>query len=71
VKEGTEFVVEVAGQQIIGKVPLTGGYDKFQTIPLGKVVIKQPGEATVKVLPRDAKNWKAINLAWITFTIGK
>jgi alpha-L-fucosidase len=65
-KGESEFVVEIAGQQLIGKAPATGGWDKFQTAKLGKVEIKEPGEAIVKVRPRDPKTWKAINLACLT-----
>jgi alpha-L-fucosidase len=70
-KGGSEFVVEVAAQQITGKVPKTEGWDKYQTVSLGKVEIKAPGEMVVKVHSKDAATWKAINLAWVTLKPAK
>ncbi len=62
----SEFVLEVAGQQLTGKVMKTGGWADFKTLELGQVEIKQAGEQVVKVRPRDAQTWKPINLAVIT-----
>ena len=59
---GSEFVVEVAGRQITATAPNTGGWDRFETVDIGQVEIKQPGDLVVKVRPRDASTWKAINL---------
>jgi alpha-L-fucosidase len=70
-KGESQLVVEVGGQQVTGKAPDTGGWDKFQTVALGEVEIRQAGELAVKVRPRDAKAWKAVNLAWISLKIAK
>jgi len=64
----SEFVVEVAGQSLTGKASQTGGWAEFRTLDLGLLEVKQPGEQTVKVRPRDAKTWKAINLRSVRLT---
>ncbi|MCY3022071.1 MAG: DUF5010 C-terminal domain-containing protein, partial [Planctomycetota bacterium] len=67
----SEFVLEVAGQQLTGKVTQTGGWSNFRAVDLGQVEIKQAGEQLVKVRPRDAATWKAINLASVTMKPAK
>jgi hypothetical protein len=62
------FVVEVAGEKINAQAPVTGGWDKFQTIELGSVQIKSPGDVVVKVGAKDSANWKAINLNSVRLT---
>ncbi len=62
------FVVEVGSQIINGQAPLTGGWDKFQTIDLGQIQIKQPGELVVKFRSKDAASWKPINLNSVRLT---
>ncbi len=64
---GSEVVVEAAGQQVTSIAPNTGGWDAFKTVDLGQIEIRQAGEVVVKVHPRDAATWKAINLRDITF----
>ena len=59
---GSGFVVEMAGQQVAGVAPNTGGWDKFQTVDLGQIEVKEPGELVVKLRPKDPTSWKAINL---------
>ncbi|MBE3069014.1 MAG: alpha-L-fucosidase [Planctomycetes bacterium] len=59
------LVVEVGDQKVEGKVPATDAWDKFNEIPLGTIEVKKAGEQMVKVRPRDAQTWKAINLRWI------
>jgi alpha-L-fucosidase len=63
-----DFVVEVGGQSINGQAPVTGGWDKFQTIELGQIKIKLPGELVVKVRAQDAVDWKPINLNSVRLT---
>ena len=62
----SEFALEVAGQSLTGKVAKTGDWGDFRTVEVGQVEIKQAGEQVVNVRPRDAKTWKAINLASVT-----
>jgi len=64
----SEFVVEVAGQQLTGKAPQTNGWADFHVLDLGRIEIEQPGEQVVKVHPRDPNTWKAINLRSIDLT---
>jgi len=70
-KGESEFVVEVGSQPLAGKAPNTGDWSKFQTVTLGKVEIKDPGEVVIKVRAKDANTWKAINLAGLTLQEAK
>jgi len=63
-----EFQVEAAGHKLDGKVARTAGWDKFATVDIGTVEIKQAGNFTVSVRAKDAANWQAINLASLRFT---
>jgi alpha-L-fucosidase len=64
----SEVVLEVAGKQLIGKVTPSGGYDQFSDVALGAVEIAKSGVQEVKLRPRDAKAWKAINVRAVVFT---
>jgi alpha-L-fucosidase len=64
----SEFVVEVAGQQVSGKAARTEGWDKFREISLGQVEIPQAGEQIVKIRPKDAATWRAMNLRFVKLT---
>jgi hypothetical protein len=65
-KGESQFVIEVGLQQLAGKAPKTDSWTAYQTTVLGKVEIKQPGEITIAVRPKDAGGWKAINLTEVT-----
>lgn len=58
----SDFVVEIGGQQLSGKAQQTGSWDSFTPVDLGQVEIKNPGQQTISVKPRDPNNWHAINL---------
>ncbi len=58
-------VVEVAGGTVELKPSATGSWEKFSEIEAGTIEIPQAGEQTLKVRPRDAQSWKAINLRWV------
>ena len=62
------LALEIAGQKAEGKVPATGAWDKFATSEMGVIEVKQAGEQAVKVRPRDAESWKAVNLRWVKLT---
>jgi alpha-L-fucosidase len=64
----SEFVVELAGQQISGKAGQTAGWDQFKELSLGQVEITQPSEQVVKVRPKDPQNWWAMNLRFVKLT---
>jgi alpha-L-fucosidase len=59
---GAPFVVDVGGQTLPGAAPNTGAWDQFQTVDLGEIEIKQPGDLTIALRPRDPAAWKPINL---------
>jgi alpha-L-fucosidase len=61
----SRFVLEAAGQKQEAKAPATGSWDKYIEVAAGTIQVKQAGVQTVKVHPRDAQSWKAINLRWI------
>ncbi len=67
----SEILLEAAGQRLVGKVGRTGDWATFRDIELGQIDIKQPGEQQVKVRPRDAKTWKAINLTQVVLKPAK
>jgi alpha-L-fucosidase len=60
-----EFVVEAASQQLPGKTTQTGSWTEFRETDVGQLKIEQPGDQTIKVRPKDAASWKAINLRFI------
>jgi alpha-L-fucosidase len=64
----SQFIVEVAGQQINGMAPQTGGWDQFKEIDLGQLEVKQAGQQEVKVRAKDAQNWQAMNLRFVKLT---
>jgi alpha-L-fucosidase len=56
------------GATVTLPMPLTGGWDKFQTITGGPLVIDTPGDRTVTARPADPATWRAMNLAFVTLT---
>jgi len=67
VHNNASFTVEFLNRRFAADVPLTGDWSKFQEISLGKIEITQPGEYSVKAVPTDKNNWKAVNLREIKF----
>ena len=65
---GTAFVLEAAGQSLAGQAKQTGGWDKFVSIDLGVLEIKQAGVQAVKVRPQDSATWRPMNLRSVRFT---
>jgi alpha-L-fucosidase len=63
------FIVEVDGETISAQVPVTGSWDNFQTIALGQIQIKRPGDLVVKVRAKDKATWKAINVNSLKLTV--
>lgn len=62
------FVIEAAEKTLEGKAAPTGAWDKFATVEVGTIEIAQSGSQVVKIRPRDAQSWKAINLRWVKLT---
>jgi alpha-L-fucosidase len=60
-----EFVVEAGSQQLPGKTTQTGSWTEFRETDIGQLKIEQPGDQTIKLRPKDAGSWKAINLRFI------
>jgi hypothetical protein len=59
------LAVEIAGQKVEAKVPATGAWDKFTTIELGAIEVREAREQIVKVRPRDPQAWSPVNLRWV------
>ena len=64
----SEFVVEAGDQQLAGASAATGAWDKFQNVSVGKLELKQAGDCEVKLRPKDAQKWKALNLRGLKLT---
>jgi alpha-L-fucosidase len=62
------FVVEAAGQSLAGASAATGAWDKFQAVTVGTLDLKQAGVVEIKIRPKDAASWKAINLRGLKLT---
>ena len=62
VHDQSAFVVEAAGKTIDCVVKSTGAWNRFAQVEIGTIEFAQAGVHTVKVRPRDAATWKAINL---------
>ena len=60
-----EFIVESASSQIPAKTTQTGSWAEFRETDIGQLKIEQSGDQTIKVRPKDAASWKAINLRFI------
>ena len=63
----TSFDVTVAGQTLRSTAPVTENYDSYQTVTLGTVELKEPGQVTLAVHP-IATGWQPMNLRSITLT---
>ncbi|HWY31740.1 MAG TPA: alpha-L-fucosidase [Candidatus Acidoferrum sp.] len=63
-----EFAMAAGGETLVTKAPVTGSWDKFQTIDLGQIRIKEAGNLKVKVSAKDSASWKAINLNSVQLT---
>ena len=59
---GSEYVVEVAGQKLTGKVEATGGWTKFITRKLGSVRIDDAGRQTITVRSTAMPNGVVMDL---------
>ncbi|MDH7570524.1 MAG: alpha-L-fucosidase [Armatimonadota bacterium] len=53
--------VVAGGKSLTAEVPATGGFDRFQEVSLGRLLLEQPGEVELQVRP-EPNAWKAINL---------
>jgi len=58
------FQVKVAGASLAAKPPVTGAWDKFETIQLGTIRVDKPGAEEVTVMP-VASGWAAMNLSFV------
>ena len=57
----TSIQIAVGTQKVVGKLPATGDYGKFQEVSLGRISIASSGKATVK-LQAVKEGWNAVNV---------
>ncbi len=62
--EAGAFRIAVAGASLEGKSPVTGAWDRFETVSLGTIEIGEAGVHSVKITP-VADAWSAINLTFL------
>jgi alpha-L-fucosidase len=67
-ESATEFVVEVEGHEVEGKIPVTSGKDRFQSMSLGRIQVGKPGLVEIKLRPKDALYWRAVDLGQLQLT---
>ncbi len=65
---GSEFTVEIAGNQVRGQAERTEGWDKFKAVSLGAIKVEQAGKHTVKLRPSDPQKWSPMNLRFVTLS---
>ena len=58
---GSRLVFAVGDQQHQVTLPGTGGYDAFETVPVGRFRVSEPGALKVSVKPVE-DGWKPVNL---------
>ncbi len=46
-----EFTLQVGDRTLAGRVPATGGWERFATIPLGRVHFDRPGDLAIMLRP--------------------
>jgi serine/threonine-protein kinase len=61
----TSVIMFLGGHPVPTRIRATGGYDKFQKVPLGKVTLYQPGPVAVEIRA-VASGWSPLNIASIT-----
>jgi alpha-L-fucosidase len=62
---GSEFVLDIGGQQLHAKAEKTADWDQFIELSLGQIEIKTSGDQVVSMRPRDAQHWHAMNLRFL------
>jgi alpha-L-fucosidase len=63
----TQIAVDLAGTTLTAKAAATGDWDRYASVELGTVEISKAGVQEVKLRPRDANDWKAVNIRDVTF----
>ncbi|MBU6400498.1 MAG: alpha-L-fucosidase [Verrucomicrobia bacterium] len=63
----TDFVVEVAGLQMLGRVPQTPTWNDFQTVPVGAIQVPTATELRVAVHAREVATWRGLGLSFVKF----
>ena len=63
------FVTEIGDESVAASAIQTPGWDKFTTVELGILNIKNAGDFTLKVRAKDTGNWLPINLNSIQLSL--
>ena len=64
------FEVRVGEAKLAGKPPVTGNWEKFETVTLGTIKVAKAGRQVVQIKP-VAADWAPMNLAWLELTPAK
>jgi alpha-L-fucosidase len=64
----SELSLEAAGQTLTGQAPQTKSWEDYKPVSLGKLEIKAAGDQVLRLRPRDAKTWRALNVTTVTLT---
>ena len=70
VNDGPELVVEAGANRLTKRIEATGDWGSFKTFDLGTIELQQGGQV-IKVKPKDAGSWKALNLRYIKLNPAK
>ncbi len=62
----TEAVLEIAGRQVESQFAATGSWDRFTSVTMGVVELKESGATVLRLRPKDPTTWRPINLARIS-----
>jgi alpha-L-fucosidase len=62
VHAGAAAAVDIGKQIVTGQVPQTGDWGKFASVDFGRIQVEKTGVQEVKLRPKEAGEWKPINL---------
>ncbi len=62
VNDGAELLLDAGQSSAAAAIPNTGDWGAFREVQFGSIQIATPGEQIIKLRPKDAQTWKAINL---------
>ena len=65
INEGAELIAEAGQNNLAAKISGTGDWGNFKNVDLGSIEISQAGGQLIKVHPKDASTWKALNLRFL------
>jgi len=58
-------LIEAGGGKLAGKPPVTGDWEKFETVAIGTIEVGEAGKQVVKIGRDPGAEWKAINMTFL------